>query len=104
YQVLHEFHPNPANPSGLIQGSDGNFYGTTGQNGPSGAGTIFKMDASGAITTLHSFSGSDGVRPLAALVQASDGNFYGATNFGGASGRGTVFKMTPSGTFTLLHS
>ena len=104
YQVLHDFHPNPANPSGLIQGSDGNFYGTTGQNGASGAGTVFKMDASGTVTTLHSFTGPDGVRPLAALVQGSDGNFYGATTFGGASGLGTVFKITPTGTFTSLHS
>jgi uncharacterized repeat protein (TIGR03803 family) len=104
YQVLHAFHPNPANPSGLIQGSDGNFYGTTSQCGPSGAGTVFKITFSGTLTTLHSFTGPDGVRPLAALVQGSDGNFYGATTFGGANGLGTVFKMTPSGTLTTLHS
>src|ERR1700694_4001886 len=104
YKVLHHFQPDPSNPNGLIQGSDGNFYGTTGQGGPIGAGTVFKMDASGTVTTLHSFTGSDGVRPLAALVQGSDGNFYGATNFGGASGYGVIFKITPSGAFTLLHS
>ena len=104
YQVLHQFHPNPANPSGLIQGSDGNFYGTTAGGGVIGVGTVFKITPVGAVTTLHSFTGSDGVRPLAALVQGSDGNFYGATASGGASGLGTVFKITPSGTFTSLHS
>jgi uncharacterized repeat protein (TIGR03803 family) len=104
YQVLHQFHPDPANPNGLIQGSDRSFYGTTSQGGPIGAGTVFKMDASGTVTTLHSFTGSDGVRPLAALTQGSDGNFYGATTFGGAHNLGTVFKITPSGALTTLHS
>jgi uncharacterized repeat protein (TIGR03803 family) len=104
YQLLHQFHPDPANPNGLVQGSDGNFYGTTGQGGPIGAGTVFKMDASGTVTTLHSFTGSDGVRPLAALIQGSNGNFYGATSQGGGSGLGTVFKITPSGILTTLHS
>jgi uncharacterized repeat protein (TIGR03803 family) len=102
--VLHQFHPDPASPGGLIQGSDGNFYGATASGGAVGAGTVFKMDPSGVVTTLHSFTGSDGVRPLAALIQRSDGNFYGTTTSGGASGYGTVFKITPSGTFTSLHS
>jgi uncharacterized repeat protein (TIGR03803 family) len=104
YELLHEFHANPASPSGLIQGGDGNFYGTTQSGGPSGAGTVLKMDASGVVTTLHSFTGPDGVRPLTALIQGNDGNFYGTTNRGGASGLGTVFKITPSGTLTTLHS
>jgi uncharacterized repeat protein (TIGR03803 family) len=104
YQVLHQFHPDPSNPNGLIQGSDGNFYGTTSQGGPIGVGTVFKMDAAGAVTTLYSFTGSDGVRPLAALVQGSDGNFYGATASGGANGFGTVFKITSAGALTTLHS
>jgi len=104
YQVLHQFHPDAASPNGLIQASDGNFYGTTSGGGAIGVGTVFKMDASGAVTTLHSFTGNDGVRPLAGLVQGSDGNFYGTTTFGGGSGLGTVFKITPSGTLTTLHS
>jgi uncharacterized repeat protein (TIGR03803 family) len=104
YQVLHQFHPDPSNPNGLIQGSDGNLYGTTSQGGPTGVGTVFKMDASGTVTTLYSFTGGDGVRPLAALIQGSDGNFYGATASGGANGLGTVFKITSTGTLTTLHS
>lgn len=103
-QVLHQFHPNAVRPSGLIQASDGNLYGTTSQAGTSGAGTVFRMTPSGVITTLHSFSGNDGARPQAALVQASDGNFYGATNLGGASNVGTVFRITPAGALTTLHS
>ena len=62
------------------------------------------MDASGNLTTLHSFAGSDGANPYAGLIQATDGNFYGTTYEGGASGYGTVFKMDASGNLTTLHS
>ena len=72
------------------------------------AGTVFKITPSGTLTTLHSFDGSDGVRPFAALVQATDGNFYGTTVLGGNDnchlGYGTIFKITPTGTLTTLHS
>jgi uncharacterized repeat protein (TIGR03803 family) len=88
----------------LIQGSDENFYGTTFGGGASGNGTVFQITASGTLTTLHSFDGSDGSTPFAALIQARDGNFYGTTYAGGAANGGTVFKMTPSGTLTTLYS
>src|SRR6202023_610231 len=101
YQVLHQFHPDPSNPNGLIQGTDGNFYGTTGQGGPIGAGTVFKMDSSGTVTTLHSFTGSDGASPeFGRWIQASDGNFYGTTSQGGGHNLGTVFKIDSSGALT----
>ena len=101
---------NGANPgAGLVQGTDGDFYGTTGNNGvvapPSGCcGTIFKITASGALTTLYGFSGSDGSMPASALVQGIDGNFYGTTSKGGAYSNGTVFSITPTGTLVPLHS
>jgi uncharacterized repeat protein (TIGR03803 family) len=77
--------PDGANPyAGLVQASDGNFYGTTGYGGANGEGTVFKITPAGTLTTLHSFDGSDGANPYAALVQASDGNFYGTTSSGGA--------------------
>jgi len=85
---------NPA--ASLIQGSDGNFYGTMGQGGTSGYGTVFMMTSSGTLTNLHSFAGSDGKNPPAALVQGSDGNFYGTAFSGGGINGGTVFKMTAS--------
>jgi uncharacterized repeat protein (TIGR03803 family) len=90
---------------GLVQGSDGNFYGTTSDEDEPGYGSVYKLTASGALTVLHSFTGlSDGGRPLAGLIQASDGNFYGVTTLGGgASGCGTVFRVTPSGTLTTLY-
>ncbi|MGA2373285.1 MAG: choice-of-anchor tandem repeat GloVer-containing protein [Candidatus Korobacteraceae bacterium] len=88
----------------LIQGTDGNFYGTTAKGGANGYGTVFKITPAGTLTTLHSFDGTDGYEPLAGLVQASDGNFYGTTYQGGTDGAGTVFKITPTGTLTTLHS
>jgi uncharacterized repeat protein (TIGR03803 family) len=81
--------------AGVIQGSDGNFYGNTLQGGASGLGTVFKLTPSGTETILHSFSGSsDGANPGANLLQGSDGNLYGSTAAGGTSGDGTFFKVT----------
>lgn len=89
--------------SGVILGSDGNFYGTTAVGGNSVAGTIFKMTPAGELTTLVQFTaGADGGLPVAGLVQAGDGNFYGTTNALGPNGCGTVFRMTPGGEFTTL--
>jgi uncharacterized repeat protein (TIGR03803 family) len=92
--------------AGLIQGSDGNFYGTTEAGGAGTVGTVFKITPSGTETVLYSFAGgsSDGSSPGAGLIQGSDGNFYGTTLLGGANEAGTVFKVTPSGTETILHS
>src|SRR5579862_10019393 len=63
--------------AGLVQGSDGNFYGTTYYGGANDQGTVFKITPSGTLTTLYNFGGSDGALPYAGLVQGSDGNFYG---------------------------
>ena len=65
-----------------MQGSDGNFYGTTYGGGTNGGyGTVFKISTNGALTSLYSFTGgNDGANPDAGLVQGSDGNFYGTTS------------------------
>lgn len=90
--------------AGLVQGSDGDFYGTTVYGGTSGKGTVFKMTAAGALTTLVSFNGTNGAGADAALIQGSDGDFYGTTSHGGANNLGTVFKMTSAGVLTTLVS
>ncbi len=91
--------------AGLVQATDGNFYGTTEYGGASGWGTVFKVTSSGKLSTLHSFNGGvDGAYPTASLIQAADGNFYGTTSEGGTNGNGgTVYKMTANGTITILH-
>ena len=95
--------------AGLVQGSDGNFYGTTKNGGTNGGyGTVFQMDTNGALTTLYSFTGgNDGAYPEAGLVQGGDGNFYGTTYGGGTNGNGTVFRLTvvpPPPQLTIIHS
>ena len=93
----------------LVQGIDGNFYGTTDGGGANGNGTVFKITPEGTLTTLHSFclqlpDCSDGAEPQAGLVLASNGDFYGTTYGGGVNGYGTVFKITAAGTLTTLYS
>ena len=88
---------------GVIQASDGNFYGTTWKGGASDMGTVFKMDSNGAVTTLHSFAGNDGAYPIGGVIQGSDGNFYGTTVQGGSANKGTVFKISAAGVLTTLH-
>jgi uncharacterized repeat protein (TIGR03803 family) len=106
---IHSFgvHTNGQVPfAGLVQGSDGNFYGTTSEEGTnSDYGTVFKISAGGVLTSLYSFTGgNDGAQPIAGLIQASDGNFYGTTYNGGTDSSGTVFKITPAGVLTSLYS
>src|ERR1035437_1185775 len=104
YTVLHPFETPLQNPRGLVQESDGNFYGTTTYGGASGNGTVFRITPTGAFTTLYSFAGSDGRSPRAGLMKGSDGNLYGTTDSGGASGRGTIFRITLAGALTTLYS
>jgi uncharacterized repeat protein (TIGR03803 family) len=97
--------------AGLIQASDGNFYGTTTGGGdandlfPDGAGTVFQITPAGALTTLYSFCTMlplgggfclDGDTPEGGLIEAGDGNFYGTAYGGGVNGYGTVFKLSVS--------
>jgi len=95
-------------PVALVQGLDGNFYGTASQGGANGGGTVFKIAPDGGLTTFYSFCAqvncTDGGDPVAGLVLATDGNLYGTTVGGGANERGTVFKITPSGTLTTIYS
>ncbi len=93
-------------PQTLIQGSDGNFYGTTNGGGDincnptgfsAGCGTVFKLTSDGVLTVLHSFEATDGLYPYG-LVQRTDGKFYGVTENGGSSsacylGCGTVYRL-----------
>jgi uncharacterized repeat protein (TIGR03803 family) len=99
----------------LVQATNGDFYGTTSGLGANYAGTVFKITASGTLTTLYTFCSqggdlcTDGADPLAGLVQDTNGDLYGTTSSGGANcaptlGCGTVFKITPDGALTTIHS
>jgi uncharacterized repeat protein (TIGR03803 family) len=89
--------------SGLIQGSNGNLYGTTTAS-LTGFGTIFEITRSGTLTVLQTFDDTDGSTPLGGLLQTSNGDFYGTTEIGGANTVGTVFEMSPADALTTLYS
>jgi uncharacterized repeat protein (TIGR03803 family) len=96
--------------AGVIRDSAGNLYGTTGSGGSGGAGTVFKLDATGHFTVLYSFTGgTDGGEP-AGLIQDQAGNLYGTTVSGGdltcdsGHGCGTIFEVDTTGQETVLHS
>ncbi len=108
--------PAPRIPFGRpVLGPDGNFYGVTLSGGddtncPGGCGTVFRMDATGTVTTVHEFSGGDeGEHPYGDLLLASDGKFYGVTAGDGSSTSvcvshcGTVYRIETNGNFGVLH-
>lgn len=91
--------------AGLAQGSDGNFYGTAYEGGLDSVGSVFKMAANGAVTSLYGFTGGDdGGYPYAGVIQGRDGSFYGTTQEYGANGFGTVFRLATNGTLATLAS
>ena len=114
FTLFHRFNnqTDGAGPTYLVQGRDGNFYGTTiGEIGtPTGMGNVFKITPGGKLTILYSFDGipPDGANPKG-IVLGKDGAFYGTTIAGGTDsschgGCGIAYKITPNGTFTALHS
>ena len=108
--VLHSFKNDTFTdgsvPSGVIQGTDGNFYGVTAYGGATGNGTVFKITPTGTESVLHSFvnGNGDGFNPSGNLIQATDGSLYGTAPSGGANGNGAIFQITLSGQESILYS
>jgi uncharacterized repeat protein (TIGR03803 family) len=118
----------------VVRDSSGNLCGTTQNDGPNNAGTVFKVDQTGKKTVLwatftaphtrvalllperclrltrqakrlSSFAGStDGGSPQGGVIRDSHGNLYGTTYYGGNQGAGTVFKVNTVGQETVLHN
>jgi uncharacterized repeat protein (TIGR03803 family) len=107
FKVIHNCSSVDEFPSTLIQAPmpDGHFYGTS-LGGGTGFGSVFKMDTTGAVVTIHTFGGppADGTGPRAALFLNSDGNLYGTTYNGGATDIGTLFKLGTDGSSYSVHS
>ena len=84
-----------ANPGGIMQASDGNFYGICASGGPYDLGTLFRVTRTGVFTKFYNFPPANGVfggtRTL--LVEAPDGYLYGVTG-GGANGAGAIFRFS----------
>src|SRR5580658_7359544 len=88
FTTLHSFYgADGESPfGGLVQATDGNFYGTTAAGESPVVGTIFKITPNGTLTTVYSFCSQsgcpDGDWPNVGLLQATDGNFYGTAYHG----------------------
>ena len=110
FTVLQSLQTNGfAGPHGVIEGSDGNLYGTTRFGGAFGYGTVFKVAKDGTgFTLLQSFEfgvGTNGALPYAGVIDGNDGNLYGTTTSGGVFDNGTLFKIAKDATgFTSLQS
>src|SRR5439155_2929814 len=77
-QTIHEFSSSPRMPhGGLVQGRDGNLYGTAEETGPDNPSTIFRLATNGGLATIFSFPTTNGFASAYLLVQGSDGDFYG---------------------------
>jgi uncharacterized repeat protein (TIGR03803 family) len=96
--------PNPI----LVEGRNGDFYGTTAQKGANSSGTIFAISPAGILRTLYSFCAksdcSDGATSIDGLVLAKDGSFYGAASAGGRFYNGVVFHLTPAGNYSITYN
>ena len=90
--------------AGVVQGTDGRLYGVTDGRFGGVFGTVYALTLGGSLSTLHTFNGTDGGKPMAALFQTASGDFIGTTSTGGSAPNadGTVFAISPSGTFTTL--
>jgi uncharacterized repeat protein (TIGR03803 family) len=93
-----------------VRAADGNFYGVTSEGGEFGCGTIYRIDATGAFSLVHAFTGDwnaadgGGCTPFAALVKGKDGRLYGSTYGGGNEyGLGLIFRVSVSGELEVLH-
>ncbi len=106
-----EINAEGARPDGtFVLGNDGNYYGTTGEGGPNGTGTVFKFTPPNVVSVVYAFGAvtsdkvnAGGANPQNGLIVGADGNFYGTTASGGANGAGTIFRLTPAGVLTTLH-
>ena len=115
YTTLLDFGTTPgyyisviaASPSTLLQGSDGNFYGTSRLGGiNNGQGSIFSVTPGGSPALVYSFTGNaDGGHPtFTPLVEGPDGSFYGTAPFDNASqGGGVVFQYSPAPNLAQVH-
>ncbi len=116
YTVLYTFQGQSDGgfpQGGLYRDSSGNLYGINNTAGNRndcndyGCGTVYKLDPSGQLTVLHTFTGGVDGWPnstFGSLIPDPAGNLYGMASIGGLHDNGTIFRITPSGAFTVVHT
>jgi len=78
---------------GLVQGTDGNFYGTTVGGGTKTYGVIFQLTPQGKYTVLYNFDSTTGAYPKGTLVQNTNGTLYGEAQNGGSVNAGVFYSL-----------
>ena len=79
--------------AGLVEGTDGNLYGSTFQAGSQNSGTLYQITTTGAEKLLYSFPERVGEHPSATLLQHTNGKFYGTAEGGGTYGEGALYSL-----------
>lgn len=79
--------------AGLVQGSDGNFYGATSRGGVNQRGVLFQLTPAGSYTVQASFNTTNGAWPESTPLLHTNGRIYGLTNSGGGSSAGTLYGL-----------
>ncbi|MFZ4594395.1 MAG: choice-of-anchor tandem repeat GloVer-containing protein, partial [Verrucomicrobiaceae bacterium] len=107
HRIVASFPAGAGSPGNIVLGSDGCYYGTR-FSGTFGA--IYKMTASGVLSTLVTFTGATGIAPGAvtgdtveSLLYGQDGILYGATGLGGTANGGVLYSLTTTGTYNVLR-
>src|ERR1700722_7029248 len=97
--VLHSFTPasDGGTPyGGLVQATDGNFYGVGYLGGTKDDGTIFRITPGGTFSVRYNFDGTHGSLPMVTLLQHTTGTLYGETNTGGSHNTGAFYSFKAS--------
>jgi uncharacterized repeat protein (TIGR03803 family) len=99
FTILQNFEQSDPT-SALVQGLNGNFYGTMGGGEIGFEGNVYTLTPSGTYTAIA----GPCCYSYAPVVLASNGYFYGSTQQGGTGGEGSIYRMTASGAVSTLYS
>jgi uncharacterized repeat protein (TIGR03803 family) len=80
---------------GLVEATDGNFYGTLTQEGAAGGGTLYRLTPAGVFTKLHDFRVETGMYPQNTPMQHTSGKLYGTADAGGTNNYGVIWEYDP---------
>ena len=115
FQIICDFAPPGADGlgarrpvAGVLEASDGKFYGTTFAGGTHSGGTVYCLERDGSgFQVIHDFERSsedNGADPYGELIEGRDGLLYGTTRSGGSLDNGTIFRMAKDGSaYQVLH-
>lgn len=96
FTIVHTFNgtsDGACTYAGLVQATDGNFYGATLYGGVHGKGTIYRMTKKGRLSVLYNLHTTSGSDAEVTMLQHTTGLLYGDTGYGGTYRGGTFYSM-----------